>query len=85
MHRILQIISLEYGENKPFGNGSVGTGLVPVLIDGRESSSEMFPDDIAASWRTGKDIAASWRTGKDIAVLEDGHKTRPYTVGCYQW
>ncbi len=68
MHGIVQIVGSSNGENKSFGNGNVGTGLVPVLNDG-DGSVENGPidgpidGDKTNANTSNNDIAASGRMG----------------------
>ncbi len=52
-HEILQLLSVENGKNKPVGNVSVGTGLVPVLTDGNETYQNTSKKVVAACERMG--------------------------------
>jgi len=85
MHGILQI--------KPFENGIVGTGLVPVLKDGDESvendpidgdktNANMSENDITVSGRMENDITVSGRMENDVTV-SGRMGTRPIPTPLY--
>ena len=64
MHGIVQIVGSANGENKSFGNGNVGTGLVPVLNNADKTDGTVPGDADKTDENTSEMVVAAYkRTG----------------------